>query len=236
MKINNEIKLGLFVIAVISILVGLTIKTGKIQFADEGYHIKVHFKDIDGVNLNSPVMYNGFEVGVVKDITIKHVGDSIKMELTLWMKRSARLKGGAKAYIKNLGFMGEKYVGLTSGNQAEAYLAENAIIQGEEPPDLVVLYSGAKEVLAKVDGIATNLNERLEVNKYTIDEMLIAARETMKNISSLAEKTSNKLEVNDESIDAIVENLEMISENFKELSYDLKLHPWKILHRSKEKR
>ena len=55
MKINNETKVGLMVIVVIILLVGLTVKTGKIKLSEEGYTLKVRFTDIDGVNLNSPV-------------------------------------------------------------------------------------------------------------------------------------------------------------------------------------
>ncbi len=236
MKINNETKVGLMVVAVIALLVALTIKTGKIKLSEEGYHIKVRFSDIDGVNLNSPVMYNGYEVGMVEDIEIVEGPGGIQIELDLWVSDKARLKEGAKAYVKNLGFMGEKYVGLVSSEGGKDFLAEDSIIQGETPPDFGVLFDDAKDVLGQIKSISNNINERLEVNKDVLDELLLHSKDTMKNISMISENTRNRLEVNDERIDAIVANLQVLSDNFKELSEDLKLHPWKLLYRPKKKK
>jgi phospholipid/cholesterol/gamma-HCH transport system substrate-binding protein len=235
MRINDETKIGLMVVAVIAILIGMTIKTGNLQFSQEGYHINVRFSDIDGVNLNSPVMFNGYEVGIVKDIRIIEVADEIQMELKVWMKEEARLKKGTKAYVKNLGFMGEKYVGLVAGPASREYLKDGVTIQGEDPPDFGVLFAQTQDVIGQVKGITENLNERLEVNKYVVDDILANANETMENISDISANTSDRLAVNEQKIDSIVTNLERLSVNFKELSHDLKLHPWKLLYRGKTK-
>ncbi len=234
MKISNEAKIGGMVVIVIVILTGLTVRTGKIKFSETGYNIKVRFADIDGVNLNSPVMYNGFEVGMVDDIRIVDTPEDVKLELRLWIKGKARLREGAKVYVKNLGFMGEKYVGITSGGVNRKYLSEGAVLEGESPPDLGVLYQEAQDVLVHIKGITGNLNERLETNKDVVDDIFTNANDTMKNLSSISANTNNRLETNEAKIDMIITNLEALSVNFKELSQDLKLHPWKLLYRSKE--
>jgi len=77
-------------------------------FSKKGQTVKVQFQNIDGVNLNSPVMINGYEMGLVKGIAIKEEGDETKMELILWLKEDIKLRKDTKAVIKNLGFMGEK--------------------------------------------------------------------------------------------------------------------------------
>ena len=135
MKMNNETKIGLMITVVIVLLAILTIKTGNFNLSTKGYTVKALFENVDGVNLNSPVMFNGFEVGIVEDITIKDDGGDIKMELLLWIDEKAKLREGARAYIKNLGFMGEKYIGLTSGKKGGMYLAPGSVILGQDPPD-----------------------------------------------------------------------------------------------------
>jgi len=55
MKISNEAKVGVMITLVLVSLGILTVRTGKFNFKKVGYEIKVHFDDIDGVNLNSPV-------------------------------------------------------------------------------------------------------------------------------------------------------------------------------------
>jgi len=50
------------------------------------------------------------------------------MELTVWIDEKAKLREGAEAYIKNMGLLGEKYVGLTSGETGGEFLKPGALI------------------------------------------------------------------------------------------------------------
>ena len=234
MKMNNETKIGIMVSIVIALLAVLTIKTGNFSLTKGGYQVKAHFKNIDGVNLNSPVMYNGFEVGVVEDIEIKEGQNDTAMELTLRIGNQARLRDGAKAYIKNLGFMGEKYVGLTSGKAGEAYLGPDSVIIGEEPPDFERLLAQGQDIAARLKSISQNIDERLTVNKDAVDETIKNLNITMKELSSVVKIANERLSLNEQKIDATVSNLHDLSVNLEELSYDLKMNPWKILYRGKE--
>ena len=102
------------VIITIVLLLALTLKTGNFSLGEKGYTVKVQFHNIDGVNSNSPVMYNGYEVGFVKGIAVKNEGQDTKMELTLWLRDEVRLREGDRVMIKFLGLMGEKYIGIIS--------------------------------------------------------------------------------------------------------------------------
>ena len=235
MKINNPTKVGIMVTIVTAILVVMTIKTGNFNFAQEGYEVKVVFNNISGVNLNSPVMFNGFEMGVVNDINILDKYDKIKMELTLNLDSKARLRKGSKAVVKNLGLMGEKYISLTSGQKEAPYLAPGSIIIGDEPPDFQSLIGEAKEITSELKQLVHEVNERLNVNKGRIDEILVHVNAAASNISSVAANVDERLKVNQSDIDSTMKNLKGASGNLEELSYDLKLNPWKLLYRSKEK-
>ena len=236
MKMNNETKIGLMVSVLIILLAVLTVKTGKFNLSNDGYIVKVHFSNVDGVNLNSPVMFNGFEVGIVEDVAISEGDLETKIELTLWIKDTARLRQGAKAYVKNLGFMGEKYVGLTSGDVGGAYLAPGSLIIGHEPPDFEKLLSDGQEIATRLKSIAQNIDERLTVNKDTVDETLANLNSTMKDLASLVKNANERLGVNEKRIDDTVSNMHNLSVNLEELSYDLKLNPWKIMYRGKDKK
>ena len=107
MKINNETKIGLLVVVVAIILGVITWKAGDYDFSPKGYELKVQFQNIDGVEENAPVTLNGLEVGRVSDIEILY-GDATRVELRLWMKSDAKLHEGAKAYVKNMGFLGRE--------------------------------------------------------------------------------------------------------------------------------
>jgi phospholipid/cholesterol/gamma-HCH transport system substrate-binding protein len=234
MKMNNETKVGLMVSVLIVSLAVLTVKTGKFNLSNDGYVVKVHFQNVDGVNLNSPVMFNGLEVGIVEDVAISEGEKDTKIELTLWVNESARLRKGAKAYIKNLGFMGEKYVGLTSGDIGEAYLLPGSVIIGENPPNFEKLISDGQEIATRLNSIARNIDERLTVNKETVDETLVNLNSAMKDLASIVKNANERLGANERKIDDTVANLHDLSVNLEELSYDLKLNPWKIMYRGKE--
>ena len=236
MKLNNETKIGLMVCAVIALLAVLTVKTGNFTLSNRGYTVKVHFQNVDGVNLNSPVMFNGFEVGIVEDIQIKESDADTKMELTLSIDEDAKLRQGAKAYIKNLGFMGEKYIGLISGAGGGAYLAPGSVLSGQEPPDFERILAEGQEIAVRLKSISQNIDERLEVNKDSVDETLTNLNGTMKDLSELVGNINERMSTNEIKIDATVTNLHDLSVNLEELSYDLKLNPWKIMYRGKERK
>jgi len=62
MKLNNETKVGLLILVSLAVLLGITLKCGNFNLKKDGEHIKAVFSDIDGIKLNSPVMFNGLEV------------------------------------------------------------------------------------------------------------------------------------------------------------------------------
>jgi len=234
MKMTNEARIGIMV-SVVAILLGvLTVKTGKFNLTNDGSYVKVRFQNIDGVNLNSPVMYNGYEVGIVEAIDIIEMKDQTAMELTLWVNQGVRLRQGSKAYIKNLGFMGEKYVGLTSGDVGGMYLNPNTVVVGQEPPDFEQLLREGKEIAERLNSIAKNIDERLETNKEVLDSTLTNLDATMQDLSSVVSNVNERLTFNEQKIDDTVTNMHALSVNLEELSYDLKLNPWKIMYRGKD--
>ncbi len=242
MQLNNEIKIGLMVILGVVLLLGMTVKAGNFTMKKDGYRIVTVFNDIDGVSRNSPVMLNGLEVGVVEDIQIKYDADQTLMALTLWLNSSARLKDGSTAVIKNLGFMGEKYIALTAGDSHAAYLLSGAVLRGKAPTDFNQLLSDGHDLLTKANDVATNIDQRLKVNEKNIDETLTNLNATMKNMTSLTQRVDNIVAVNEVNVNGILTNfnsmslhLQGTSANLEELSQDLKNNPWKLLFRAKEK-
>ncbi|MBF0521995.1 MAG: MCE family protein [Candidatus Omnitrophica bacterium] len=236
MKWNNEIKIGMMVVIVLLILAGLTLKTGNVHFSQKGYAMKVVFKNIDGISTNSPVMLNGLEVGMVKAITVKETPEGTKMEVLIWVKNAVRLKEDTKAYVKNLGFMGEKYVGLISSGVGENHLAANSVIIGQEPADFNQILTEGQAVAVQLKEISQNINERLNVNKTAIDQIIANVNTTTKSVASITGNVDERLKVNQKAIDEIVESLEKTSGNLEELSEDLKANPWKLLYKEKTKK
>ncbi|MBF0489308.1 MAG: MCE family protein [Candidatus Omnitrophica bacterium] len=203
MKLNNETKVGLMIVSSLVILLGITIKAGNFNLKKDGYRINTVFTDIDGIKLNSPVMFNGLEVGRVESINIQEEANQTRMVLTLWIGSKIHLHEGTKVFIKNLGFMGEKYIALVALDSRLPLLNNGAMIQGQSPVDFNQILSSGQELMGHLNGITTNVEERLKKNQKNIDEMMTNFNTTSRNIKNT-------------------------TANLNEMSADLKGHPWKL--------
>lgn len=234
MKITNEVKIGIFVVMVLVGLGIITWKTVGYDFVPQGYKLKAVFKDIDGVELNAPVTLNGLEVGRVESLRILY-GDATRVELTLWINAEAKLHEGARAYVKNMGFLGEKYVALTSGQDGTPFMVSDSVIQGENPVDFQEILSKGNDIATNVKAITAQVEERLRVNSEAIDRIMADMRTTMNNMAFISGNVKERLDVNDQVIDETMANLNRSSKNLEEMSFDLKANPWKLLYKPKQK-
>lgn len=234
MKLTNEMKIGVLVSTVAVALLFLTFKVGNFSFTKKGYTIKVQFVRIEGLEKNAPVRLNGLEVGAVKDINILYEDDTV-MEMTLLIENKAKLREGAKAYVKNMGLLGEKYIELTGGDANAPFLNPGALIVGQEPVDFEKLLAKGDTIADNLTEISQNLNQRLKNNGEALDSIIADLKVTMKNMSSISTNVNERLAVNRESIDDTIANLNASSQNLEELSADLKVNPWKLLYKAKDK-
>lgn len=234
MKVTNEAKIGILVTIAVAALLFLTFKVGNFKFTQPGYTVKTYFYRIDGLEKNAPVRLNGMEVGSVKDIRIVYDQDT-KMELVLWLKEEAKVREGAKAFVKIMGLLGEKYVELSAGDPGAKFLVQDAVIAAQEPMDFDRLLAKGDAIADNLKEISENINQRLKVNSQAIDEIVANMNTSMKNISSISSNVDERLKVNRLAIDEIVMNLNATSKNLEEVSADIKANPWKLLYKDKEK-
>jgi len=235
MTLNNETRIGIFVVVAAAILTVMTWKANGFNISRPGsYEIKVHFRNVDGVALNAPVTLNGLEVGRVTGIELLYGPETI-VEVTLRLEETAKLHHGARAFVKNLGLLGEKYIGLTSGDDAQPFLKPDDLIQGDEPPSFDRLLSQGDKIAKNLEEISSEINERLKVNSKRIDEILINMNDSLSNVKSISATVNERLTVNNGNIDDMVTNLSKASKNLEEMSYDLKINPWKLLYRDPKK-
>ncbi len=228
MKINNETKIGILVTFVTVMLLGLTFKLGNFNFTKKGYALKVHFYRIEGLEKNAPIRLNGLEVGAVRDVRILYDPETV-IELTVWLDESAKIHQGAKAYVKNMGLLGEKYIELSGGDNGTPFLVPGALIVGDEPVDFDRLLAKGDVIADNLKSISQNLDERLKVNSQSIDNII-------KDLASISHNVNERLTVNRQAIDEIVANLHSATMNLEEFSGDLKMNPWKLMYRSGEKK
>lgn len=151
-------RLGVVIVVGIALFLWASIKGGA-SFLERRSLLHARFPNVAGLSQGSPVWFRGLEVGSVKTIAIKNVGDSSYVEIGMAVHHETlpSLHADSKARIEAINFFGEKYVDLTPGTGAAGRVAEGALLQTDEAPELADLMEKGKATLAQVDTIARDL-------------------------------------------------------------------------------
>jgi phospholipid/cholesterol/gamma-HCH transport system substrate-binding protein len=207
MKINNEIKTGIIVVAAILVVALFYAKTADTT-SGKTYRIKTYFNYAEGVKQDAIVKLAGIEVGRVEKIQFQYTPET-KVEMVMAISDKARIHEDSIAFIATSGMIGDAYLGITPGSADKPAVKEGGAIASEDPVE-------ARKIWKKADVIADNL-----------DKMLI-------EVKGLTENVNGVVKDNKARIDSITSNLEQTTVNFKDFSTDIKQHPWKLLMKGKE--
>jgi phospholipid/cholesterol/gamma-HCH transport system substrate-binding protein len=205
MKISNELKAGVMIVAALAVGALFWFKT--VDFSQKPYTIKTNFTFADGISSNSVVKLSGVDVGRVSDIKFSYEPETT-VELTLSLDKKAKVREDSIAYIATSGLVGDTYVGLTPGSAGKPFLVEGAVVASENPMEM-------RKFMKRAEVIADNLDKTL----VQVKDLTSTLTDTMKD--------------NRARIDSIAMNLETTSVNFKEFSADIKQRPWKLLMKGK---
>lgn len=206
-KISNEAKTGIVVVAAVAAAALFYVKTTDFNAAP--YTVKTYFTYADGIKQDSIVKLSGIEVGRVTDIRFQYAPET-KVEVELTLNQKATIHEDSIAFIATSGMIGDAYIGLTPGSAAKPVVRAGATINSEDPMEMRLFWK-------KADLIADSLDA------------------TLREVKSLASNVNGVITDTKPRLDAILMNIEVMSVNFKDFSQDLKLHPWKLLIKGKEK-
>lgn len=205
---SNEIRSGFLVIVSAIVLLGMLLMSGKTQFFGKTRLVKIKFNYIGGLEKNSPVHYAGNKIGKVTHIDFTPEGPSL-LTVTAAVSPDVVLRADSQAYVDALGFMGEKYVEITAGAPGSPALEAGKALQGTDPMPMMELVKRGTELLSDFE-------------------------KSNENLKKLMADLHDLLGNNKGNLDSIFTNLNASSENLKEMTQNLKYHPWKVLRKGKE--
>jgi len=203
-----ELKLGIFVFIGIIILVSLVLSIRDFRSWQAGYNIFVKFGFLNGVKLGAPVRFRGVDVGEVRDIQIVNQPQTKEsfIKVSCWIKNPVKIPEGSSIWVNTLGILGEKYLEIMPPKEERVFLEPNAFIVGNDPVAMHEVQELARKIISEIDRELLNLKTK--------------------------ETTLAKLLYDDK----LYKKLESILDDLKELTSDLKLHPWKLFFVPKEKK
>ena len=204
------------IVALVSIAMlywGINYLKGLNLFTPTNYY-KVSYSQVNGLKVSAPVTINGFQVGLVNDISYDYENGNILVELGL--DKELKLSVGTKALIST-DMLGTSTVVLEMAKHTTEYYNAGDVIQGEVQAGLMdnvtnEIMPSLALMLPKLDSILSNVNYVLSnpaLNKAVTRLDMITAN--LENLSAQLNK----------NVPNVINNANVITNDLKAVSADL---------------
>ena len=226
---NKEIKIGVVVFSIIAMLIiGLNYLKGLNLLSSNRVFYSV-YEDIGGLQVGSPVLVNGYQVGLVVDIQLL-VNQDQNLLVTLNLDEKLNIPVNSVSKIINQDLMGTKAISLNLADGIQFLDEGDTLIssiegslQDEVNAQILPLKNKAEELISSVDSVMIVITAIL--NKDTRNDLsssLKSLNKTFELMSNTMNKVNLVVDNNDDKVDKIISNLESISSNIEDKNSDVK--------------
>ncbi len=182
MRMANEMKAGVVIVAAIAIAVLFFLKTA--SFDTSTYELKTYFGYAGDLKPDAIVKLSGINAGRVTKINFIY-GEETKVECIMELTEKAKIRKDAIAYIGTAGFVGDAFIGLTPG-ESEEFLKHGAVVVSEDPVQMRLLMKKADEIADSLNGIMTDVKGLVSENKDNIDNIVKNIEGTAQNFEEFS--------------------------------------------------
>lgn len=230
----NYTIVGIFVISLISatIMAVIWLSSGFGYTDTTIYQINMK-ESISGLDVDSPVEYNGVSVGSVKNISLDHANPRLVI-LLLAIKSDTPITEGTIATLKARGITGITFVDLSDKGDD---LTPLKALPGEEYP---IIKTGPSLFL-KLDAALSKLSENFQQVTKAIDslldkenqrafkELLLNLKQASKDFTPLLKSTTNAMNTLESQTlprtYQMLNNLDQLSRDLSQISAQVKQNP-----------
>jgi phospholipid/cholesterol/gamma-HCH transport system substrate-binding protein len=191
-NVNYSI-VGVFVITLVAVIIFTIIWLSAGITSNQTKMYKVYMTEsVSGLNIDSPVEYNGVSVGAVKSIELNQKNPQL-VEVLLSIKQSTPITQGTVAMLNVKGLTGIAYIALQDKGLNTAPLVA---LDGQEYP----IIKTAPSFFLRIDTAITKLNENLHSVSNSIrllldQENLRSIKEILLNVRSVTAALSANTKV-----------------------------------------
>lgn len=217
MKFSKELKIGVFVVTVLTASFFLiNYLRGKDIFNRE-MEISARYADVEGLVSSAPVYIRGYKAGKVTEVVYDSSSDDFMV--TCSVIKEFRIPSDSRMMIYGVDIMGGKGIRIDLGTSSEM-VADGAVLASSSEPSLLDgLASGVAPLLDKVGRTLDSLNVTVSsVNRILSDgnitRTLAHMERTMASVSAIA----SDLEGKSDELNAFVDNLAVLSSKFISIS------------------
>ena len=226
---NKEFKIGFFAIAsIIALVFGVNYLKG-INILNDNRDFYAVYENIGGLQIGSPVMVNGYKVGMVSNIDLL-TEQNQNLLVTISLDKEFELATNTVCKIVNQDLMGTKGIALVLGDADELITSGDTLISGlegslqdEVNAQILPLKNKAEELIGSIDSVMMIVTAVL--NKDTRNNLrnsLSSLDRTFELMSKTMVKVDSMIDINDERIAKVVKNLESITSNLESSNGEIK--------------
>jgi phospholipid/cholesterol/gamma-HCH transport system substrate-binding protein len=222
LKISKEVKLGVFVVIALSMLVyGINLLKGVNIFSHQRIYYAI-YDDVDGLVNSNPVTFNGYKVGLVKDIEllIKEDNDIKIMVTFIISEKKLNIPKDSKARVISSDFLGSKAIEIELGSSNELALSES-FLDGETAEGIKEMFDKqiaplkekTEDLISSIETVITQIKTIIDDEDDTNPNSVVS--QIRSTLSDLQTSTANiKNITGDPKIKGSISNLNSITENF----------------------
>ena len=249
-KEGLELKVGLFVLLALGILVYLVARAGDFNMKP-GYTVRFVFSFVQGIDPGTPVKLAGVTVGEVKQIqVVRNPQGETQVEVSTWLAQGVYIEDDAKAIIKSLGMLGDKYIEILPGTPGNKMIGNGGTVIGKSPFAIEDIAEGTRQLIGQLQSVAQNVNvvvsdpefkasvkgTFVNADKTFADADVVIgnftkASEDLKDAAASAKIVLGRLKDGEGTVGRLLKN-DQIARNLEAFTEDIKAHPWKLLKRS----
>ena len=218
---SKNVKIGIaFLVSLVMIYFGLNFLKGVNVFQKQNSYIAV-FDNVNNLNVSSPVLVNGYQVGLVNSITMMDT-DSMDLAVEIRLDKGFKVKKGSKLEF-NADFLGSSSVNLLNNPYTTELASPGDTIQGTRA---IGLMDGVASVIPKTDSIMSRLDSiSIALQTLATDPAWLSAIEsmsgTMKQLQTSSISLRKVMTELEKNLPHIAENLSDVSSDFKKISGNL---------------
>ena len=216
MKIRKDLKVGILVLSALVVLyLGIDFLKGSDVFHPARTYF-VYYHNVDGLTASNPVMFNGFQVGLVKRIEILQ-GEARPVRVELEINKSIVIRHDGQALLSNNGLLGGKMIVLDPGKGKE--LTEGDTLRAAVAPGFTtMLEDKAQPMVNQVSHLVKTVDTLVSSFQPT------AARlgETLESVKRLSDASTGVVSDSRKEIHEITGNLQKLSVSLLDAEKQLK--------------
>lgn len=222
-KFSKEVKIGIaFVVALVLLYTGINFLKGINIFKPTNSYIAV-FDDVTGLSLSSPVVLNGYQVGLVYAMNLEGDNEN-KVAVVLNLDKGVKIPKGSKVLL-DVSIMGSGTVIIDENPASKEYYSAGDRIPGFR--QLGMMESMSKDVLPhvgalvpKIDSILTGV--QLMVNHPALLKSLENVEVITSELTVASKQLNQMMTVMNKELPQLSKNMNTVSTNLVDVSGQFK--------------